>query len=91
MGAGFQITFKSTKRGATFTGILSAEEKSVDEHGNLSTLRVLNGDETRSGAFMIMPTEEPDYGGFPIRVTIPAKTYVAEVTAYSLEEVDEHF
>ena len=91
LGAGFQITFKSTKRGATFTGILSAEEKSVDEHGTLSTLRVLNGDETRSGAFVIMPTEEPDYGGFPIRVTIPAKTYVAEVTAYSLEEADEHF
>ena len=89
IGAGFQTTFKSTKPASTFTGILTAEEKMVDEEGKLSTLRVMNGDETRSGAFMIMPTEQPDYGGFPIRVTIPARTYIAEVTAYSIEESAE--
>jgi hypothetical protein len=38
-----------------------------------------------------MPIEDPDYGGFPIRVTIPARTYVAECTAYFLEEKEQHF
>ncbi|KAJ9615607.1 hypothetical protein H2200_001682 [Cladophialophora chaetospira] len=91
IGAGFQTTFRSTSAASTFTGILSAEEKTVDKDGNLSTLRVMNGDETRSGAFIIMPTEEPDYGGFPIRVTVPARTYVAEVTAYSIAESAEQY
>lgn len=91
IGAGFQTTFRSTKQTATFTGILAAEEKSVGEDGSLTTLRTMNGDETRSGSFMIMPIEKPDYGGFPIRVTIPARTYVAEVTAYSVEEKTEHY
>lgn len=91
IGAGFQTTFRSTKATSTFTGILTAEEKMVDAEGNLTTLRIMNGDETRSGAFMIMPTEEPDYGGFPIRVTIPARTYIAQVTAYSIEESAEGF
>lgn len=91
IGAGFQTTFKSTNPKSTFTGILSSVEKEVDEGGNLSTLRTMNGDETRSGAFMIMPSENPDYNSFPIRVTIPARTYVAEVVAYSLEEKEEHF
>jgi len=91
IGDGFQTTFKSTSPNSTFTGILSATEKEVDEVGNLSTLRTMNGDETRSGACMTMPTEQPDYGGFPIRVTIPARTYVAEVVVYSLEEKAEHF
>ncbi len=91
IGAGFQTTFKSTRSESTFTGILSAKEITVDEEGNFSADRVMNGDETRSGAFMIMPTESPDYGGFPIRVTIPASTYVAEVEAYTLEEKDDHY
>lgn len=91
IGAGFQTTFKSTSPNSTFTGILSATEKEADEVGHLSTLRTMNGDETRSGACMTMPTEQPDYGGFPIRVTIPARTYVAEVVVYSLEEKEEHF
>jgi hypothetical protein len=91
IGSGFQATFRSTRPESTFTGILSAEEKMVAEDGSLSTLRVMNGDETRSGAFMIMPTENPDYGGFPIRVTIPARTYVASVTAYSLQEKSQHY
>lgn len=91
VGAGFQTTFRSTKPNSTFTGVLSSVEKEIDSAGNLTPLRTMNGDETRSGAFMIMPTEEPDYGGFPIRVTIPARTYVAEVEAYSLEEESEDF
>jgi hypothetical protein len=56
------------------------------ETGKLVTGKKLNGDETRSGKFCIMPNEDPDYGGFPICVTIPARTMIAEVEVYSLEE-----
>ena len=91
VGAGFQAVFRSTKHAATFCGVLSFEEKEVDEEGNMRTLRVLNGDETRSGNQAIMPSDDPDYGGFPIRVTIPARTYIAECTAYFLEETEGQF
>jgi hypothetical protein len=91
IGEGFQVTFKSTNPKSTFTGILYSEEKTVDAEGNLHTARVMNGDETRSGEFYIMPNDEPDYGGFPIAVTIPARSYVAECTAYSIEEKEEDF
>ena len=87
IGWGFQATFESVSPKSTFTGILSFTEKMVDsETGKLVTLRKLNGDETRSGKFCIMPNEEPDYGGFPICVTIPARTMIAECEVYSLEE-----
>jgi hypothetical protein len=87
MGWGFQAEFKSTSAKSTFTGILSFHEKMVDkETGKLVTGKKLNGDETRSGKFCIMPNEDPDYGGFPICVTIPARTMIAEVEVYSLEE-----
>jgi beta-galactosidase GanA len=89
IGWGFQVTFKSTKPSSTFTGILYSEEKTVDATGNLHSARVMNGDETRSGAFYIMPNEDPDYGGFPIAVTIPARTCIAECTAYTIEEMKE--
>ncbi|KAL5114940.1 hypothetical protein ACEQ8H_007187 [Pleosporales sp. CAS-2024a] len=89
-GWGFRIAFKSTRSRSTFTGILHAEEKAVDpDTCALSTLRLLGGDETRSGQFLIMPNENPDYGGFPIAVTIPAYTGIAEVWAYSLEEGED--
>ncbi|KAI9731692.1 MAG: hypothetical protein M1834_004481 [Cirrosporium novae-zelandiae] len=88
IGWGFQAIFQSLKPKSTFTGILSFEEKEVvnKETGELRTLRVLNGDETRSGKFLMMPNEKPDYGGFPICVTIPARTMIAECEIYSLEE-----
>ncbi|KAG0652722.1 hypothetical protein D0Z07_0345 [Hyphodiscus hymeniophilus] len=86
IGWGFQASFKSLLPKATFTGILSFTEKTVDEAGKLVTGRRLNGDESRSGKFCIMPNEDPDYGGFPICVTIPARTMIAECEAYSLEE-----
>jgi hypothetical protein len=89
IGWGFQVTFRSTNPKSTFTGILYSEEKSVDENGQLHTARVMNGDETRSGSFYIMPNEDPDYGGFPIAVTIPSRTMIAECTAYSVEEDEE--
>jgi hypothetical protein len=91
-GWGFNVSFKSTNPKATFTGILHAEEKEIDaETGELSTSRLLGGDETRSGEFLIMPNEDPDYGGFPIAVTIPARTGIAECWAYSLEETEDDF
>jgi hypothetical protein len=91
IGWGFQVTFKSTNPKSTFTGILYSEEKTVSAEGKLHTARVMNGDETRSGSFYIMPNEDPDYGGFPIAVTIPSRTMIAECTAYSIEEEEEDF
>ncbi len=87
IGWGFQATFKSLSPKSTFTGILSFREMTVDqETGELRIGRKLNGDETRGGKFCIMPNEEPDYGGFPICVTIPARTGIAECEVYCLEE-----
>lgn len=88
IGWGFQAVFKSVDPKSAFTGILSMREKEVVDvkTGQMRTLRTLNGDETRSGKFCIMPNEEPDYGGFPICVTIPARTMIAEVEVYSLQE-----
>ncbi|KAF7133599.1 hypothetical protein CNMCM5793_004728 [Aspergillus hiratsukae] len=91
VGWGFQVRFRGVLPGVTFTGILNAVEKEVGADGRLQTLRVMNGDETRSGEFMIMPNEEPDYGGFPIAVTIPARTMIAEVEAYWVCEEEDDF
>ncbi|KAH8646644.1 beta-galactosidase [Xylariales sp. PMI_506] len=90
VGRGFQVRFRSLVAGATFTGLLHAEEKEFDPStGELRTLRTLNGDETRSGEFLIMPNDDPDYGGFPIAVTIPARTCIAELEAYWVCEDEE--
>ncbi|CZR64991.1 probable beta-galactosidase [Phialocephala subalpina] len=87
IGWGFQAEFKNTSPKSTFTGILNFTEKVVDKDtGKLITGKKLNGDETRSGRFLMMPNEDPDYGGFPICVTIPARTMIAECEVYSLEE-----
>lgn len=71
IGWGFQAVFRSTSPNSRFR-ILRMEEKEVTDvtTGQLKTLRTLNGDETRSGKFCILPNEDPDYGGFPICVTI---------------------
>jgi hypothetical protein len=91
IGWGFRAEFKSTKATSTFTGILRMTEKSVidPESGSLRTERKLNGDETQSGIYAMMPNEDPDYGGFPICVTIPARTMIAEVEVYALDARDE--
>ncbi|KAH8640973.1 hypothetical protein IG631_03914 [Alternaria alternata] len=85
IGWGFQVMGRSTKADTKFNGILRNEEKIVDDvaTGSLRTLRTLGGDETRSGANAMMPNEDPDYGGFPIAITIPARTGIAEVEFYS--------
>lgn len=87
IGHGFQAVFKSMSPSSHFTGILSMCEKKVvnKDTGELKTVRRLGGDETRSGAFAVMPNANPDYGGFPICVTVPAETMIAEVVAYYLE------
>jgi Domain of unknown function (DUF5597) len=92
IGWGFQAIFRSLSPKSAFTGILSMKEKEVVDvaTGEMRSLRSLNGDETRSGKFCIMPNKEPDYGGFPICVTIPARTMIAEVEVYSLEEDEGH-
>jgi hypothetical protein len=56
------------------------------ETGKLTILSKLNDDETRNGKFCITPNDGPDYGGFLICVTIPARIMVAEVEEYSQEE-----
>jgi Domain of unknown function (DUF5597) len=78
---------KSLSAKTHFTGILRFDEKKVvnKETGELKTVRRLGGDETRSGLYAMMPNEDPDYGSFPICVTIPAATMIAECQVYSLE------
>ncbi|KAL2213106.1 glycoside hydrolase [Sarocladium strictum] len=87
IGWGFQVRAKALSPKATFTGFLRFEEKIVEdaETGKLRAGKWLNGDESRSGIFAMMPNEEPDYGGFPICVTIPARTMIAELEFYHLE------
>lgn len=87
IGWGFQAVFKSLSPKAHFTEILSMSEKKVvnKDTGEMKTVRKMGGDETRSGAYAIMPNEDPDYGGFPICGTVPAETMIAEVVAYCLE------
>jgi hypothetical protein len=88
IGWGFQVRAESVAPGSTFTGILEFLEKAVEDEdtGRLRTVRVLNGDETRSGKFAVMPNEDPDYGDFAISVTIPARTMIAEVCFYSVTD-----
>ncbi|KAJ5103766.1 hypothetical protein N7532_004295 [Penicillium argentinense] len=91
IGWGFQVRARSLSPTSHSTGILRFQEKLVvnEETGQLRTLRNLNGDETRSGRFAMMPNEDPDYGGFPICVTIPAHTMIAELELYSVEAEDD--
>jgi hypothetical protein len=85
IGEGFEVSFGSIHSAAMYTGILEFTELNVDEHGTLlPNGRKLNGDERRGGEVAIMPAESPGYGGFPIRVTIPARTYVAECIVYTI-------
>ena len=88
VGRGFQVSFASIDPKAVFTGILHAEEKVVGKDGELVTGRLMNGDETRSGAAFVMPNDEPDYGDFKIAISIPARTEIAEVQAYCLKDVE---
>ncbi|KAL8337528.1 hypothetical protein RB598_006429 [Gaeumannomyces tritici] len=85
-----RVRARATSARATFTGILRFEEKRAVSDGDggvrLETLRTLNGDKTRSVVFAVMLGPDPDYGGFPSCVTVPAKTMIAELSFYHLEE-----
>jgi hypothetical protein len=73
------------------SGSISEKSRLTKKPGEktvLKTVRRLNGDETRSGRYAMMPSEDPDYGGFPIAITIPARTMIAEVRPYSLVDGD---
>lgn len=85
VGWGFQVAGSCVKPDTKFSGILRYEEKVVEDSrtGKLRTLRTLGGDETRGGELAIMPNEDVDYGGFPIAVTIPARTGIAELEFYA--------
>lgn len=88
VGEGFQVRFTSAIEDSVFTGILSFVEKVYDpQTKQLINGRLLNGDETRSGEVAIMPAEEPDLGDFPICITIPARTSMAECEVYALSRV----
>ncbi|KAH7095297.1 glycoside hydrolase superfamily [Paraphoma chrysanthemicola] len=83
VGEGFQVRFASTRKESTFSGILSfVERERLPGTKQMVTGRSLNGDETRSGEVAIMPAQRPDLGFFPICITIPARTGVAEVEVY---------
>ncbi|KAH0359923.1 glycoside hydrolase, partial [Aureobasidium melanogenum] len=86
IGWGFPVSFKHKSFKGHFTGILRFEELDVDnaKTGKLRTVRLLNGDETRGGKVAVMPSEEPDYGGYPISITVPAKTGIAVCQPYAL-------
>lgn len=88
VGWGFQVSVRSTRPDSCFTGILAFEEKAVTDpaRGTMKTVRLLNGDETRSGQSAVMPSENPDYGGFPISISIPASTGIAQLEVYSLSQ-----
>ncbi|KAL2693475.1 hypothetical protein Neosp_000035 [[Neocosmospora] mangrovei] len=84
IGQGYQVTFENVDPSTVYTGVLEFFELLVDNDGNLTRSRALNGDERMSGELAIMPSEKPDDGGFPIRVLVPARTYLAECVAYSI-------
>ncbi|KAM0426569.1 hypothetical protein ACHAPT_008261 [Fusarium lateritium] len=86
IGKGFKVEFISNSPGLPYTEILRFEEKSVHgENQELRTERVLNGDESNSGQRANMPSDDPDYGGEIVPVHIPARTAIAVVEVFSLE------
>ncbi|EWZ28878.1 glycoside hydrolase superfamily [Fusarium oxysporum Fo47] len=84
IGEGFQVRFESLNPDTTYAGILEFRELNASPEGQLSEGRRLNGDERMNGDVAMMPSETPDYGGYPIRVTVPSRTCIAECLAYSI-------
>lgn len=67
---------------AALTGIQSVVEKEVDGDGVWRAPRVLRGTETRGVEGLIIPTDDPGYGGLHIGVPIPDVTCDIDVDAY---------
>jgi hypothetical protein len=78
--------FRSRDPRATDTGVLSFEEKTMvnDDRGEMRTLRVLNGDETKQGRCSVMPSKEPDYGSSVIPTPLGASTRLVPCSVYAL-------
>lgn len=89
IGEGYQVEFEATNPDATFSSILSFKEKQMVD-GKLVTERFLNGDETSSNgstrSVVRMPGPDPDYGGFPIAISIPSRTKIATCRPYYLTD-----
>jgi hypothetical protein len=87
VGEGFQVAFSNRDKDK-FTSILSFRELDIDsKSGKVKKLRFLNGDETSSDttkSVARMPGSDPDYGGFPIAISIPSRTRIAECVPYCL-------
>ncbi|KAH7142668.1 glycoside hydrolase superfamily [Dactylonectria estremocensis] len=91
IGKGFKVEWKSNSLTHSYTEILRFEEKSVidKETQELRTDRILNGDESRSGIWANMPNDDPDHGECPVPVIIPARTAIAQVEIFSLENEEQ--
>ncbi|KAH7398111.1 putative glycosyl hydrolases family 35 [Cadophora sp. MPI-SDFR-AT-0126] len=87
IGKGFKVEWKSHSPALPYTEILRFEEKMVidTDTQELRTERILNGDESNSGRWANMPNDEPDHGTCPVPVIIPARTAIAQVEVFSLE------
>ncbi|KXT03893.1 hypothetical protein AC579_6235 [Pseudocercospora musae] len=81
IGWRFQVFFTmKNPKPAKSCGILKAEEKRIGKViDDLKTLRLLDGDDTRLGKLDVLPSKEPDYGGFPGAITTPANTGIVFV------------
>jgi hypothetical protein len=88
IGEGFEIRFVSTGA-SSLCSILSFDELDV-EGNSLVRRRRLNGDETmrRDGTVARMPWSKPDYGDFPICISIPSRTKIAQCTPYALYDLE---
>ena len=85
VGEGFQAIFVGPEGSPAVTGILDFTElEIVDEStGKWREGRHFNGDETRSGNLVVMPSANPDHGDFIIHILIPALTRVGRVRVYT--------
>jgi hypothetical protein len=86
VGEGFQVEFSRHKGPEAFVSLLSFTELDIVD-GEVQRLRFLNGDETSShttATVARMPGPNPDYGEFPIAISIPSRSRIAECVPYSL-------
>ncbi|KAK2686786.1 hypothetical protein QWA68_014968 [Fusarium oxysporum] len=87
VGKGFKVEFKARSDTSVVSGILRFDEKEVvDQTGTLRTARHLNGDESRSGMWANMPCDESHIGESIVPIAIPARTGIAEVQVYAVEQ-----
>jgi hypothetical protein len=86
VGYRFQVSFKSAKRRYTFMGILGVRELEVTKDSKFHALRILNSDEIRGGASLVMLNKDPDYRNVPIVILIPTCTGITKIKVYILDK-----